>query len=103
MKLFATAVFAGMMSIGTVACAKEETKQAPVQIAQAAPAAAAPAAPAAAPKKDEPVYKTVCLDVQGKDGKPVIDPKTNKPKQNCTKVRVREKFEGTKIEDAKKK
>lgn len=54
-------------------------------------------------KKAEPEVKTVCVDVQGKDGKPVIDPKTNKPKQNCTKVKVREKFEGTKIEDAKKK
>lgn len=54
-------------------------------------------------KKEEPQYKTVCLDVQGKDGKPVMDPKTNKPKQNCTKVRVREKFEGTKIEGAPKK
>jgi hypothetical protein len=54
------------------------------------------------PKK-EPEVKTVCLDVQGKDGKPVIDPKTKKPKQNCTKVKVRQKFEGTKIEDAKKK
>lgn len=54
------------------------------------------------PKK-EPEVKTVCLDVQGKDGKPVIDPKTGKPKQNCTKVKVREKFEGTKIPDGKKK
>lgn len=54
------------------------------------------------PKK-EPETKTVCVDVQGKDGKPVMDPKTNKPKQNCTKVKVREKFEGTKIDDAKKK
>lgn len=53
-------------------------------------------------KKAEPEVKTVCVDVQGKDGKPVIDPKTKKPKQNCTKVKVREKFEGTKIEDAKK-
>lgn len=101
MKLFATAVFAGMMAMGTAACAKEEPKQAPVQVAQADAKKEAPKADAA--KKDEPVYKTVCLDVQGKDGKPVIDPKTNKPKQNCTKVRVREKFEGTKIEDAKKK
>jgi hypothetical protein len=102
MKLFATALFASFMVVGTAACAKEEPKQAPVQVAQAAPTATAPAAPAAAPKKDEPVYKTVCLDVQGKDGKPVIDPKTNKPKQNCTKVRVREKFEGTKIPEGKK-
>jgi hypothetical protein len=101
MKLLVTAMFVGTLGFGTVACAKEETKQAPVQIAQADAKKEAPKADAT--KKDEPVYKTVCLDVQGKDGKPVIDPKTNKPKQNCTKVRVREKFEGTKIEDAKKK
>jgi hypothetical protein len=101
MKLLATAVFAGFMAIGTAACAKEEVK--PVQVAQAAVPAAPAAAPKAdTPKKDEPVYKTVCLDVQGKDGKPVLG-KDGKPRQNCTKVRVREKFEGTKIEDAKKK
>jgi hypothetical protein len=57
----------------------------------------------AAEAKEEPKTKQVCLDVQGKDGKPVIDPKTKKPKQTCTTVKVREKFEGTKIEDAKKK
>jgi hypothetical protein len=103
MKLLATAVFAGFMAIGTAACAKEEPKKSATPVA-AAPAATAPAAApkADAPKKDEPVYKTVCLDVQGKDGKPVLG-KDGKPRQNCTKVRVREKFEGTKIEDAKKK
>lgn len=53
------------------------------------------------PKK-EPEVKTVCLDVQGKDGKPVMG-KDGKPKQNCVKVKVRKKFEGTAIEDAKKK
>jgi hypothetical protein len=96
MKLLATAVFAGIMSFGLTACAKEEPKKDSVQVAQAD-------VKKDAAKSNEPVYKTVCLDVQGKDGKPVIDPKTNKPRQNCTKVRVREKFEGTKIEDAKKK
>jgi hypothetical protein len=96
MKLLATAVFAGMMSFSLTACAKEEPKKDQVQVAQAD-------VKKDAAKSNEPVYKTVCLDVQGKDGKPVIDPKTNKPRQNCTKVRVREKFEGTKIEDAKKK
>ena len=102
MKLLATAVFAGFMAMGTAACAKEEPKKPATPVA-AAPAAAAPAAPAAAaPAAAEPVYKTVCLDVQGKDGKPVLG-KDGKPRQNCTKVRVREKFEGTKIEDAKKK
>jgi hypothetical protein len=97
MKLLATVIFAGMMTIGTAACAKEEPKK-------ATPAVTAPAAaPAAEVKKEAPKTKQVCLDVQGKDGKPVIDPKTKKPKQNCTTVKVREKFEGTKIEDTKKK
>ena len=101
MKLLATAVFAGLMAIGTAACAKEEPKKPATPVA-AAPAATAPAAPAAtAPAAPAPEYKTVCLDVQGKDGKPVLG-KDGKPKQNCTKVRVRQKFEGTKIEDAKK-
>lgn len=54
-------------------------------------------------KKAEPETRKVCVDQQGKDGKPVMDPKTNKPKQNCTTVKVRQKHEGTKIEDAKKK
>jgi hypothetical protein len=105
MKALASIVLAGLMGVSLVACAKEESKQAPVQIAQVATPQVNPQITDAvtAPKKDEPVYKTVCLDVQGRDGKPVIDPKTGKPKQNCTKVRVREKFEGTKIEDAKKK
>lgn len=60
-------------------------------------------APSYAEEKKEAEYKTVCVDVQGKDGKPVMDPKTNKPKQSCTKVKVHKKHEGTKIEDAKKK
>lgn len=100
MKLLATAVFAGMLAFGTAACAKEEPKTAaPTVVATAAaPAPAATPAPVAAPKT-----KRVCLDVQGRDGKPVIDPKTNKPRQNCTTVKIREKFEGTKIDDAKKK
>lgn len=59
--------------------------------------------PVYAEEKKAPEVKTVCIDVQGRDGKPVIDPKTKKPKQNCTTVKVRPKFEGTKIEDAKKK
>jgi hypothetical protein len=98
MKLLATALFTGMLAFGTVACAKEEPKKA----APAATAPAAPAAPADAKKDEAPKTKKVCLDVQGKDGKPVMDPKTNKPKQNCTTVKVREKFEGTKIPEGKK-
>lgn len=57
----------------------------------------------AAEEKAAPATRTVCVDVQGKDGKPVIDPKTKQPKQDCKKVKVHQKHEGTKIEDAKKK
>jgi hypothetical protein len=105
MKLLATALFAGIMVFGTAACAKEEPKKASAVTAPATAPAAAPSVAVASTevKKESPKTKRVCLDVQGRDGKPVIDPKTKKPKQNCTTVKVREKFEGTKIEDAKKK
>ena len=58
----------------------------------------------AADKKDDaqPETRKVCVDVQGKDGKPVMDPKTNKPKQQCKEVKAHQKHEATKIEDAKK-
>ena len=49
----------------------------------------------------KPEVKKVCVDVQGKDGKPVIDPKTKKPRQNCKDVKVREKHEGTKVPEKK--
>lgn len=81
MNTFTTFLVAGMFAISTAACAGEKKEE---------------------PKK-EPEVKTVCVDVQGRDGKPVMDKKTGKPKQNCVKVKVRQKFEGTKIEDAKKK
>lgn len=86
MKLLVTALFVGTLGFGTVACAKEEPKK-----------------EVAAEVTKAPETKKVCIDVQGKDGKPVMDKKTGKPKQNCTTVKVRPKFEGTKIEDAKKK
>jgi hypothetical protein len=98
MKLLVTAMFVGTLGFGTVACAKEEPKKETVQVAQADAKKDAAPTPAAAP-----ATKQVCVDIQGKDGKPVIDPKTKKPKQSCVTVKVREKFEGTKIEDAKKK
>jgi hypothetical protein len=59
MKLLATAIFAGMLAFGTAACAKEEPKKEVAEINKAA----------------APATKQVCLDVQGKDGQPVIDPK----------------------------
>jgi len=51
---------------------------------------------------EAPATKKVCLDVQGKDGKPVIDPKTKKPKQDCKTVKVHKKHEGTAIPEKKK-
>ena len=86
MKVLVTALFVGTLGFGTVACAKEEPKK-----------------EVAAEVQKAPETKKVCVDVQGKDGKPIMDKKTGKPKQNCTTVKVRQKFEGTKIEDAKKK
>lgn len=41
--------------------------------------------------------RTVCTDVKGKDGKPVMDPKTDKPKQSCKEIKVRQKYEATKV------
>lgn len=41
--------------------------------------------------------KRVCVDAQGKDGKPVIDPKTKKPRQNCREVKIHKKHEGTAV------
>ena len=49
----------------------------------------------------KPETKKVCVDAQGKDGKPIIDPKTNKPKQNCKEVKVHQKHEGTKVPEKK--
>ena len=59
-------------------------------------------APVAA-EEPKPETKKICVDLQGKDGKPVIDPKTKKPKQECKEVKVHKKHDGTKPEDVKKK
>ena len=45
------------------------------------------------------LVKELILD---EDGKPVMDAKTNKPKQNCKEVKVREKHEGTAVPEKKK-
>jgi hypothetical protein len=58
-------------------------------------------AQAAEEKKAETVK--VCVDIQGKDGKPVIDPKTKKPKQDCKEVKKHKKHEGTAVPEDKKK
>jgi hypothetical protein len=58
--------------------------------------------PTYAAEDAKPKTKKVCVDQQGKDGKPVMDPKTKKPKQNCKEVKVREKHEGTAVPEKKK-
>lgn len=44
--------------------------------------------------------KEVCHDKVGKDGKPVM--KDGKPVQECKKIKVHKKLEGTEIPPAKK-
>jgi hypothetical protein len=53
-------------------------------------------APVAAQEK-KPETTKICVDLQGKDGKPVIDPKTKKPKQECKEVKKHKKHEGTEV------
>lgn len=65
-------------------------------------AALAIAMPLYAAEDVKPKTKKVCVDQQGKDGKPVMDAKTNKPKQNCREVKVREKHEGNAVPEKKK-
>ena len=63
----------------------------------AAGLALAVAYPTYAADDKKPETKKVCVDAQGKDGKPIMDPKTNKPKQNCKEVKVHKKHEGTEV------
>jgi hypothetical protein len=53
-------------------------------------------APAASEEK-APETTKVCVDAQGKDGKPVIDPKTKKPKQECKEVKKHKKHDATEV------
>jgi hypothetical protein len=53
-------------------------------------------APVAA-EENKPETKKVCVDAQGKDGKPVIDPKTKKPKQDCKEVKKHKKHDATEV------
>lgn len=45
--------------------------------------------------------KEVCHDKVTKDGKPVLD-KAGKPVQECKKIKVHKKLEGTEVPPAKK-
>ncbi len=50
---------------------------------------------------EKPETVRVCVDIQGKDGKPVIDPKTKKVKQDCKEIKKHKKHEGTKVPEKK--
>jgi len=45
--------------------------------------------------------KEVCKDRKDKAGKVVVDKKTNKPTQECKKIKVHKKLEGTKVPEKK--
>lgn len=45
--------------------------------------------------------KEVCHDKVDKAGKPVMDKKTGKPAQDCKKIKVHKKLEGTKVPEKK--
>jgi hypothetical protein len=92
MKLLATAIFTGMLTFGTVACAKEEPKKAAPAVA-AAPASDAKKADEAK-KTDAPKTKKACIKT--------TDPKTGKEVEKCKTVKIHEKHEGTKVEGATK-
>lgn len=49
----------------------------------------------------EGTVKEVCKDRKDKAGKIVMDKKTNKPVQECKKIRVHKKLEGTKVPEKK--
>ena len=45
--------------------------------------------------------KEVCKDRKDKTGKVVVDKKTNKPAQDCKKIKVHKKLEGTRVPEKK--
>lgn len=45
--------------------------------------------------------KEVCKDKKDKDGKVVVDKKTNKPVRECKTIKVHKKVEGEKVPEKK--
>lgn len=41
--------------------------------------------------------KEVCRDKVDKTGKPIMDKKTGKPAQDCKKIKIHKKLEGTEV------
>jgi hypothetical protein len=54
------------------------------------------------PAHAEAEIKEVCHDRVDKAGKPVLDKKTGKQAQDCKKIKVHKKLEGTEIPEKKK-
>ena len=94
MKKLLALLIAGAFVVPTMSHAKEEPKKAaPATVA----APAAKPAPADAKKDAAPAPETkrACIKT--------TDAKTGKEVEKCRNVKIHEKHEGTKIEDAKKK
>ena len=49
----------------------------------------------------EAQIKEVCKDRKDKAGKVVVDKKTNKPVQDCKKIKIHKKLEGTPVPEKK--
>ena len=49
----------------------------------------------------EGTVKEVCKDRKDKAGKVVMDKKTNKPAQDCKKIKIHKKLEGTPVPEKK--
>ena len=49
----------------------------------------------------EGTVKEVCKDRKDKAGQVIVDKKTKKPAQDCKKIRVHKKLEGTKVPEKK--
>ena len=49
----------------------------------------------------EGIVKEVCKNRLDKAGKVVVDKKTNKPVQDCKKIKIHKKLEGTQVPEKK--
>ena len=92
-----------MLAFGTIACAKEEPKKA-APTATVAPVSTASTSSTASDKEGpgKGEMKTVCTPKKDKAGKEVKD-KAGKVVEDCKKVKVRKKVEGTDVPEPKKK
>lgn len=80
MKKVIAALALALATTFSVACASEVPKEAP---------------------KEVPKERVVCIDRMTRDGTIVIDKKTGKPAQDCRKMKIHKKLEGTPVPPAK--